>query len=61
MDFRLANTFTVSLDRLTGEEQKAVKTADFLPPCSASSDPLLPANQGEGVLVSRYWSLVKAL
>jgi hypothetical protein len=26
MQFRIADTFTDSLDRLTGEEQKAVKT-----------------------------------
>jgi len=29
MDFRIADTFTDSLARLTGEEQKAVKTTDF--------------------------------
>ena len=29
MDFRIANTFTDSLARLTGEEQKAVKTTAF--------------------------------
>src|SRR4030065_582003 len=29
MDFRIADTFTDSLARLTGEEQKAVKTAAF--------------------------------
>ena len=29
MNFRIADTFTESLARLTGEEQKAVKTAAF--------------------------------
>ena len=29
MEFRIADTFTDSLARLTGEEQKAVKTAAF--------------------------------
>ena len=29
MDFRIADTFTDSLARLTGEEQKAVKTTAF--------------------------------
>jgi len=29
MDFRIADTFTDSLARLTGDEQKAVKTAAF--------------------------------
>ena len=29
MDFRIADTFTGSLARLTGEEQKAAKTTAF--------------------------------
>jgi hypothetical protein len=29
MEFRIADTFTDSLTRLTGEEQKAVKTTAF--------------------------------
>lgn len=29
MDFRIADTFTDSLARLTGDEQKAVKTTAF--------------------------------
>ncbi len=29
MDFRIANTFSDSLDRLTGDEQKAIKTTAF--------------------------------
>ena len=31
MDFRIADTFTDSLAKLTGEEQKAVKTTAFDP------------------------------
>ena len=40
MEFRIADTFTDSLARLTGEEQKAVKTAAFdlqLNPSSSES------------------------
>src|SRR5579859_4560005 len=40
MEFRIADTFTDSLARLTGEEQKAVKTAAFdlqLNPVSAGA------------------------
>ena len=29
MDFRIADTFTDSLSRLAGDEQKAVKTTEF--------------------------------
>ena len=29
MEFRIADTFTVSLDRLTADEQKAAKTTAF--------------------------------
>ncbi len=29
MDFRIADTFSTSLGRLTGQEQKAVKTTAF--------------------------------
>ena len=29
MEFRIANTFTDSLTKLTGDEQKAVKTTTF--------------------------------
>jgi mRNA-degrading endonuclease RelE of RelBE toxin-antitoxin system len=39
MDFRIADTFTDSLSKLTGEEQKAVKTTAFdvqLPPANPS-------------------------
>ena len=40
MDFRIADTFTDSLFRLTGEEQKTVKTTAFdLQLNPASPDP----------------------
>ena len=41
MEFRIADTFTDSLARLTGEEQKTVKTAAF-------DLQLNPANPGTG-------------
>ena len=34
MDFRIADTFTDSLARLTGEEQKSVKTSAFDQPAT---------------------------
>ncbi len=44
MEFRIADTFTDSLARLTGDEQKAVKTTAFdlqvnpaIPACSSTS------------------------
>jgi hypothetical protein len=40
MDFRIADTFTDSLARLTGDEQKAVKTTAF-------DLQLNPANPGQ--------------
>ena len=50
MDFRIADTFTDSLARLTGDEQKAVKTTAFdLQMNPASPGMQLPqARQGEG-------------
>ena len=50
MDFRIADTFTDSLARLTGDEQKAVKTTAFdLQMNPAQSGPELPqARQGAG-------------
>ncbi len=39
MEFRIADTFTDSLARLTGDEQKAVKTTAF----DSSSIPPTPA------------------
>ena len=50
MEFRIADTFTDSLARLTGDEQKAVKTTAFdLQTQPGQSRPELPqARQGEG-------------
>src|SRR5436309_11179391 len=53
MDFRIADTFTDSLARLTSDEQKAVKTTAFdlqLNPVN-SGDELPQARQGEGQAV----------
>ena len=50
MDFRIADTFTDSLARLTGDEQKAVKTTAFdlqLEPGQPGHE-LPQARQGEG-------------
>jgi hypothetical protein len=46
MDFRIADTFTDSLVRLTGEEQKAVKTTAF-------DLQINPANPGLSFFLSR--------
>jgi len=52
MEFRIADTFTESLARLTGDEQKAVKTTAF-------DLQLNPANPGIGVGIilpeGAYW------
>lgn len=56
MQFRIADTFTDSLAKLTGEEQKAVKTTAF-------DLQLNPANPGlsfhklDGVRDKRFWSV----
>src|SRR5713226_1064003 len=56
MDFRIADTFTESLSRLTGEEQKAVKTTAF-------DLQLDPANPGmkfhklDKAKDKRFWSV----
>ena len=43
MEFRIADTFTDSLARLTGDEQKAVKTAAFdLQLNPAQPEPAIP-------------------
>src|SRR5216117_4005149 len=56
MNFRIADTFTESLARLTGDEQKAVKTTAF-------DLQLNPANPGmsfhklEKAKAKRFWSV----
>src|ERR1700688_3378449 len=56
MEFRIADTFTESLGRLTGEEQKAVKTTAF-------DLQLNPANPGmsfhklDKVKDKKFWSV----
>ncbi len=56
MEFRIADTFTDSLARLTGDEQKAVKTAAFdlqLDP----SNPGLSFHKVERARDKRFWSV----
>jgi len=54
MDFRIADTFTDSLAKLTGEEQKAAKTTAFdlqLNP----AHPSLQLNKLEKAKHPRFW------
>src|SRR6201997_3359070 len=56
MDFRIADTFTDSLARLTGEEQKAVKTTAFdlqLNP----ADPGMRFHKLEKAKDKNFWSV----
>jgi mRNA-degrading endonuclease RelE of RelBE toxin-antitoxin system len=56
MDFRIADTFTDSLSRLTGDEQKAVKTTAFdlqLNP----SNPGMSFHKLDNAKDKRFWSL----
>jgi hypothetical protein len=56
MDFRIADTFTDSLARLTGEEQKAVKTTAF----DLQVDPASPGlsfHKLDKAKDKRFWSL----
>ena len=56
MQFRIADTFTASLGRLTGEEQKAVKTMAF----DLQLDPSRPGFQFhrlDGARDPNFWSL----
>jgi mRNA-degrading endonuclease RelE of RelBE toxin-antitoxin system len=56
MDFRIADTFTDSLARLTGEEQKAVKTTAF----DLQMNPAAPGMQFHKLARARdknFWSV----
>src|SRR6266496_4633569 len=56
MDFRIADTFTDSLARLTGDEQKAVKTTAF----DLQLDPTGPGlsfHRLDGARDKRFWSV----
>lgn len=56
MDFRIADTFTVSLGRLTGDEQKAVKTTAF----DLQVNPATPGHQFHKLDKARdknFWSV----
>lgn len=50
MNFRIADTFTASLARLTGEEQKAAKTTAFDLQMNAANPGLSFHNSGGGSL-----------
>lgn len=56
MDFRIADTFTDSLARLTGEEQKAVKTTAFDLQLNPSS-PGLSFHKLDKAKDKRFWSV----
>ena len=56
MDFRIADTFTDSLARLTGEEQKAAKTTAFDLQMNPAS-PGLSFHKLDKVKDKRFWSV----
>lgn len=56
MEFRIADTFTASLARLTGEEQKAVKTAAFDLQVNPAH-PSLQFHKLEKARDKRFWSV----
>src|SRR5439155_12573971 len=56
MDFRIADTFTDSLAKLTGEEQKAVKTAAFDLQMNPAH-PSLQFNSLDKPKDPRFWSV----
>ena len=56
MDFRIADTFTDSLTRLTGDEQKAVKTTAFDLQLDPSS-PGMSFHKLDRAKDSRFWSV----
>ena len=56
MEFRIADTFTDSLARLTGEEQKAVKTTAFDLQTSPGH-PSLSFHKLERAKDKRFWSV----
>ena len=56
MDFRIADTFTDSLARLTGDEQKAVKTTAFDLPLDPAS-PGMRFHKLDKAKDRNFWSL----
>ena len=56
MEFRIADTFTDSLARLTGEEQKAIKTAAFDLQLNAAH-PSLQFHKLDKARDKRFWSI----
>ncbi len=56
MEFRIADTFTDSLARLTGDEQKAVKTTAFDLQLNPAS-PGMQFHKLERAKDKRFWSV----
>jgi hypothetical protein len=56
MEFRIADTFTDSLARLTGDEQKAVKTTAFDLQLNAAN-PGLSFHRLDKAKDKRFWSV----
>ena len=56
MQFRIADTFTASLAKLTGDEQKAVKTTAFDLQMNPAH-PGLKLHQIEGAKDKDFWSV----
>lgn len=56
MEFRIADSFTESLAKLTGQEQKAVKTTAFDLQITPDS-PALQCHKVEGAKDNRFWSI----
>ena len=54
MEFRIADTFTDSLARLTGEEQRAIKTATFDLPLNPAH-PSLQFHKLDKARDRRFW------
>ena len=56
MEFRIADTFTDSLSKLTNEEQKAVKTTAFDLQVNPAS-PVMKFHKLEKAKYKRFWSV----
>ena len=57
MEFRIADTFTDSLSRLTAQEQKAVKTTAFDLQLNPASPGLNVSQDSTGAKDPNFWSL----
>src|SRR3989442_1147 len=57
MEFRIADTFTESLARLTGEEQKAVKTTAFDLQINPAASPAMSFHKLAKARDKGFWSV----